>query len=198
MKYLVAKSLSNKPRRPRRSQKSESNKIAELFSHFRDSLRVISDFGSESWTWIQFNPTWPTPRTQTRFSWLKPWHLFALGAALGARDYCGRRRYSVYRCRCHRSFLFSSRDARPDADLLWPAVHSLCRQGVGFFLVLSVYLQRAADVFGATSIGSSHAQSFFPSASSFTNFSTNASETSSAGFWPHKRPSRFSGFLPPR
>src|SRR5436309_9223474 len=123
---------------------------------------------------------------------------FALGAALGARDYWGRRRYSVYGCRCHRSFLFSSRDARPDADLLWPAVHSLCRQGVGFFIVLSVYLQRAADVFGATSIGSSHAQSFFPSASSFTNFSTNASETSSAGFWPHKRPSRFSGFLPPR
>src|SRR5258708_30002057 len=77
----------------------------------------------------------------------------ALGAALGAREYCGRRRTSVHRSRRRRSFLFSPQDARTDADLLRPVLHSLCRQVVGSSLILPLSLRSVVNVLELRQLG---------------------------------------------
>src|SRR5204863_4059926 len=141
MQYLVAKSLSIQSERLRRSLKSEPNKIAEPFSHFRDSLRVISDFGSESGLGYNSIPH-DGLIGHNRPSLGSDRGIFlARGAALGARDHCGRGRASLYRSCCNRSFLFSARDARPDAALLRLVLHSIRRQAVGSSLLLPLSLQ---------------------------------------------------------
>ena len=82
---------------------------------------------------------------QRRFSWLKPlflrsdlrWEFANIAAAVALLSV-------ALRGDC--SFLFSSQDARPHADLLQPVLHFLCRQGAGFSPVVSFSVRRVAKV----------------------------------------------------